>query len=127
MSAKHPTFKNVSPTRIAMTSEEEIKRKMLQQRAQMQAQQQMGQMQEQAQQKQMEEMLKTAMSQILDRKAQERLSNLKLVNPDLAMQLGMYLVQLFQSGQLKERITDEQLVIILRKLTEKRETKIRRK
>ncbi|MBI4174711.1 MAG: hypothetical protein HY517_03625 [Candidatus Aenigmarchaeota archaeon] len=110
-----------------MASEEEIKRKMLQQRAQMQAQQQMGQMQEQAQQKQMEEMLKTAMAQILDRKAQERLSNLKLVNPDLATQLGMYLVQLFQSGQLKERITDEQLVIILRKLTEKRETKIRRK
>jgi len=44
-----------------------------------------------------------------------------------AQMMGKYLAQLFQSGQLKERITDEQLVIILRKLTEKRETKIRRK
>jgi len=71
--------------------------------------------------------LKAIMSHVLDRKAQERLSNLKLVKPELATQLGMYLAQLFQSGQLKERITDEQLVIILRKLTERRETKIKRK
>ncbi|MBS3051074.1 MAG: hypothetical protein J4400_02910 [Candidatus Aenigmarchaeota archaeon] len=109
-----------------MASEEEIKKR-LQQRMQAQMMGNQGQMQEQAQQQQMEEMLRTVMSQILDRKAQERLSNLKLVKPELAMQLGMYLAQLFQSGQLKERITDEQLVIILRKLTEKRETKIRRK
>ena len=109
-----------------MASEEEIKKR-LQQRMQAQMMGNQGQMQEQAQQQQMEEMLRTVMSQILDRKAQERLSNLKLVKPELAMQLGLYLAQLFQSGQLKERITDEQLVIILRKLTEKRETKIRRK
>ena len=109
-----------------MASEEEIKKR-LQQRMQAQMMGNQGQMQEQVQQQQMEEMLRTVMSQILDRKAQERLSNLKLVKPELAMQLGMYLAQLFQSGQLKERITDEQLVIILRKLTEKRETKIRRK
>lgn len=98
-----------------MASEEEIKRKMLQ--ASM----------EQQQAKQAEETLKTAMSQILDRKARERLSNLKLVKPEVAMQLEIYLAQLFQSGQLKERITDEQLVMILRKLTERRETKIKRK
>ena len=110
-----------------MASEEEIKKR-LQQRMQAQMQSSMQeQAQSQAQQQQMEEMLKTVMSQILDRKAQERLSNLKLVKPELAMQLGMYLAQLFQSGQLRERITDEQLVTILRKLTEKRETKIRRK
>ena len=110
-----------------MPSEEEIKRKMMQQRA-AHMQGQLGeQMQAQTQQKQMEEMLKTAIAQILDGKAQERLNNLKLVNPELAAQLGMYLVQLFQSGQLRERITDDQLVTILRKLTERRETKIRRK
>ena len=110
-----------------MASEEEIKKR-LQQRMQAQMQSSMQeQAQSQAQQQQMEEMLKTVMSQILDRKAQERLSNLKLVKPELAMQLVVYLAQLFQSGQLRERITDEQLVTILRKLTEKRETKIRRK
>lgn len=107
-----------------MPTEEEIKKKMLQQR--MQAQ--LGEHgQAAAQQQQMEEVLKTVMSQVLDQKAKERLSNLKLVKPEIATQLEMYLAQLYQSGQLKERITDEQLVMILRKLTEKRETKIRRK
>lgn len=103
-----------------MPSEEEIKRKLLQQKLQEAA---TGQ----AQQQQMEEVLKTIMSQVLDRKAKERLSNLKLVKPEIATQLEMYLAQLYQSGQLRERITDEQLVMILRKLTEKRETKIRRR
>lgn len=107
-----------------MPAEEEIKKKLLQQRMQAQLNEQAA---AQAQQQQMEETLKTVMSQVLDRKAQERLSNLKLVKPELAMQLGLYLAQLYQSGQLRERITDEQLVVILRKLTEKRETKIRRK
>ena len=102
-----------------MTSEEEIKKRMLQQR--------MQSGEEQAQQKQMEDALKSAMSRILDEKARERMNNLRLVKPDVASQLEMYLAQLFQSGQLKERITDEQLVVILRKLTEKRETKITRK
>lgn len=109
-----------------MPTEEEIKRK-LQQKLQAQMMSSQEQMQQQAQQQQIEEVLKNVMSQILDRKAQERLSNLKLVKPELAMQLGMYLAQLYQSGQLRERVTDEQLVTILRKLTEKRETKIRRK
>ena len=94
-------------------------------------QQRMQNMSENAQQQQqaaqMEEVLKTLMSQVLDQKARERLSNLKLVKPEIATQLEMYLAQLFQSGQLREKITDEQLVMILRKLTEKRETKIRRK
>jgi programmed cell death protein 5 len=112
---------------VNMTSEEDLKKKLLQQRMQAQMISSQEQLQAQAQQKQLEEMLKTVMSQVLDKKAGERLSNLKLVNPELAMQLGVYLAQLFQSGQLKERITDEQLVMILRKITEKRETKIRRK
>lgn len=101
-------------------NEEDIKKKMLQQR--------MAQMSvEQAQQQQqMETALKAVMSQVLDRKAKERLSNLKLVKPEIAMQLEMYLAQLYQSGQLRH-VTDEQLVIILKKITEKRETKIRRK
>ena len=87
----------------------------------------MEQSSQQQQTQQMDEVLKKIMSQVLDVKARERLSNLKLVNPEVATQLELYLAQLYQSGQLRERITDEQLVMILRKLTEKRETKIRRK
>ncbi len=105
-----------------MVSEEEIKKRIQQKmQASLEQQQQTQQMQ------QTEEVLKKVMSQVLDMKARERLSNMKLVNPEVAMQLQMYLAQLYQSGQLRERITDEQLVMILRKLTEKRETKIKRK
>ncbi len=103
-----------------MPTEEEIKKKLLEQRM-------ASAEQPQPQEKQMEEALKKVISQVLDHKARERLSNLKLVKPEVASQLEMYLAQLYQSGQLKERISDEQLVMILRKLTEKRETRIRRK
>lgn len=100
--------------------EEEIKRKMLEKRMQEQM------MSQHLEQKQMEETLKTVTSQILDRKAQERLSNIKLVKPELAMQLEMYLVQLYQAGQLRS-LSDEQLVMILRKIGEKKDFNIRRK
>lgn len=109
---------------IFMASEDEIKKRMLQQRMQEQMQ---SQIQEQAQQQQMEAMLKIITSQILEPKARERLSNLKVVKPDVATQLEVYLAQLYQSGQLRSKITDDQLVMILRKLTERKETKIRRK
>ena len=82
---------------------------------------------EASQMKQAEEALRTVMSQILEPKARDRLNNLKVVKPDVAMQLQLYLAQLFQAGQIPTKITDEQMVVILRKLTEKRETKITRK
>lgn len=110
-----------------MATEEEIKKKMLQQRMQQQ-QAAMGEaMMQQQQLQQAEETLKLLMSQILDNKARERLSNLKLVRPELAMQLQLYLAQLYQAGQIKQKITDDQIVMILKKLTEKRDTKITRK
>ena len=106
-----------------MPTEEEIKKKMLQKMQEQQFQQQ-G---EAAQMKQAEDTLKMLMTQILDDKARERLNNLKMVKPDVAMQLMLYLAQMVQAGQIQSKITDEQMITILRKLTEKRETKIRRK
>lgn len=103
-----------------MDEEEAIRQRMMQQRMS-------EHMQNQMQQKQMENALKIITSQILEPKARERLSNLKYVKPDVAMQLEIYLAQLYQSGQLKSKITDEQLVIILKKLTERKETTIKRK
>ena len=98
-----------------MPTEEEIKRRMLEQ------------MQTQAQQKQMEETLKAVSWQILEPEARERLNNLRTVKPELAMQLEAYLAQLYQGGQIKQKISDEQLVTILKKLSEKREIRIKRK
>ena len=111
-----------------MPTEEEIKKRLLQQKMLEQQQQHMQQhFQEQAQQQQMEQVLKVIKMQILDAKARERLANLKLVKPELAQQLEIYLAQLFQSGQIRGKITDEQMVAILKKITEKKDFRIKRK
>lgn len=115
-----------------MVSEEELKRKMLQKKLQEhQDEMQQSAMQQIAQQQALQEqlqILKKIASQILEPKARERLSNLKMVKPDIALQLEVYLVQLYQAGQLRGRITEEQLVAILSRLSgTKKEFKIRRK
>ena len=105
---------------IFMSTEEEIKKRLLQQKMQ----EQMG---EQMQQQQMQETLKAVSWQILEPAARERLNNLRVVKPELAMQLEAYLAQLYQAGQIKQKITEAQLISILKKLSEKRDIQIRRK
>jgi programmed cell death protein 5 len=97
-----------------MDGEDEIKKALIQKKLQ------------ESQQKQAEEGLKNIISKILDKKARERLSNLKLVKPELAMQLEIYLVQLYQAGHIRT-ITEDQLIEILKKLSEKKEFRIKRK
>ena len=108
-------------------SEEEIKKKMLEQKMQQHLAMQSQAAGQQQQMAEAQQALKSIMSQILEPKARERLANLKVVKPELAMQLEMYLAQLAQSGQIQSKLTDEQIVLILRKLSEKREIKIKRK
>lgn len=112
-----------------MSEEEEIKKRLLQQKMHAQQEQMRAQMQSQMQQQQLETMLKSMMQQILEPKARERLANLKMVKPELALQLQAYLAQLYQNGQIKGKISDEQLVSILHKLSaaERKEFKITRK
>lgn len=111
-----------------MPTEEELKRKLMQQRMLEQQQQNIQEhMQAQAQQRQMEEVLRVIKMQVLEPKARERLANLKLVKPDMATQLEIYLAQLYQSGQIRGRISEEQMIAILKKLSEKKEYTIRRK
>ena len=107
-----------------MNDEEAIKKRLLEQRMQ----QQMSEtVQQQMQLQQMEEILKQIKLHVLDAKARERLNNLKLVKPELATQLELYLAQLYQSGQLKGKITDEQMVSILKKINTVRDFRIKRK
>ncbi len=70
--------------------------------------------------------IKKIMVRILDKSAYERLNNIRLVKPELASQLEMYLIQLYQAGQIRSIITDEQLKKILSMMTRKHEFKIRR-
>jgi len=76
---------------------------------------------------QAEEAIKRIIMTIMDEKARERMNNLRITRPEIYINLGLYLAQLAQSGQLQSRITDEQLVQILRKVSEKKDTKITRK
>ncbi|MBI5060769.1 MAG: hypothetical protein HZB67_00470 [Candidatus Aenigmarchaeota archaeon] len=74
------------------------------------------------------QILKKITTQILDARARERLANIKMVKPDMALQLEVYLVQLYQAGHLRSKVTEEQLIAILSKLSGgRKEFKIRRR
>lgn len=76
--------------------------------------------------KELEMLKKSVLGKILSKDAFERLSRLKLVKPDLANQLELYLVQLYQNGQIKKVINDDQLKNILSQISQKTNFRIRR-
>jgi len=76
------------------------------------------------QQQEMEQMKKTVLKKILDKSAIERMGRIRLVKPDVANQLELYLMQLYQSGKLKNVVTEDQLIMILDSLSAKRGFKI---
>jgi len=76
------------------------------------------------QMKQVEEMKKFLMKKLLTKEAIERLGRIKLVKPELATQLEMYLIQLYQAGRIKGEVTDEQLKTLLDAVTTKKEFNI---
>lgn len=80
-----------------------------------------------AQMKQIEEMKKAVLTRILTKEAYERLSRVRSVNPMLANQADLYLLQLYQTGKLTDPITDEKMREILKLLSEKKELSIKRK
>jgi programmed cell death protein 5 len=82
-----------------------------------------------AQMKQIEEMKRQIMSKILSKEAFERLGRVRTVNPQLAAQVELYLIQAYQAGQLKGTLNESQLKEILKALSgaEKRDFNIKRK
>ena len=71
-----------------------------------------------------EQLKKVIMNKILTKKAIERLGRIRLVKPDLAMQLEVYLVQLYQAGQLKTVIDDKKLKEMLNSIVQKRDFRV---
>jgi programmed cell death protein 5 len=67
------------------------------------------------------------MRNILTKEARERMARVKLVKPDLALQLELYLVQMYQAGKLRTKLTDEQLRSILESLKSEKKFKIVKK
>lgn len=70
--------------------------------------------------------IREALGKVLDKPARERLANVRLVKPELATQLELYLFQLYQAGQLRN-LTEAQLVSILKEISNKKKTNITRK
>ena len=54
--------------------------------------------------------------QILSPEARARLTNIKMVKPQVAEQIELQLIQLAGSGKLKGRVTDEQLKALLQQI-----------
>jgi len=58
-------------------------------------------------------MKRVAMRKILSRGAMDRLSRIRLVKPDIAAQLELYLMDLYRSGKIKSEVSEEQMKMIL--------------
>jgi len=72
----------------------------------------------------LEVMKKAVLKKVLTKEATERLGRIRLVKPEIANQLELYLVQLYQTGKIPSMITDEQLKMILEQIATKQKFRI---
>lgn len=70
----------------------------------------------QADAERVEQLKKTLLQNVLDKAARERLNRVRMVKPELAAQIELYLIQLYDAGKLKSQMTDAQLKDILEML-----------
>lgn len=68
----------------------------------------------------MEKLKKIVLRKVLTKDALERLGRIRLVKPQLSEQLELYLLQLYQSGQIKSMIDDSELKKILEAISNKK-------
>ena len=80
------------------------------------------------QKQQFEKQKKAVLRSILTTTARERLGRIKVARPDVVESIENQLIMLAQSGQLKNKINDEQLRLLLTKLIpKKRDITIKRR
>jgi programmed cell death protein 5 len=72
----------------------------------------------------LEKMKKVVIGKILTKEAVERLGRIKLVKPELAAQLELYLLQAYQTGEIKTTIDDNRLKQILDVIVKKKNFRI---
>ncbi|EMD34428.1 hypothetical protein CERSUDRAFT_117301 [Gelatoporia subvermispora B] len=65
-----------------------------------------------------EEMRRDLMSKVLDSPARERLARIALVAPDRARQIEAILLRMAQTGQIRSRVTEDQLIELLEQVEE---------
>jgi len=82
-------------------------------------------LQERLQAAYLEQKLKEIMQTFLEGAAYERVMNIRSANPVLYRQLAVLIAQLAESGRLKRKLTEKELLVLLSKLREnKREPTI---
>ncbi|KAL0580437.1 hypothetical protein V5O48_001590 [Marasmius crinis-equi] len=74
--------------------------------------------QAQAQAAQEEQMRRDLMATVLDTAARERLSRISLVSPERSRQIEGILLRMAQSGQLRGRVSENQLIELLEQMEE---------
>jgi len=77
---------------------------------------QQGAEDEAAKRAQEEEMRRDMMATVLDTAARERLSRIALVSPERSKQIETLLLRMVQSGQIRGRVSDAQLIDLLEQL-----------
>ena len=98
---------------------EEIRRKKLMELQKRYLEQQKAEEEAARQEMELEAQLDAIMRRILTPEARERLGRVKLVKPELARQVQLVLVQLYQAGQITEPIDDAKLKRILAQIDER--------
>ncbi|KAG6911444.1 hypothetical protein DXG01_014518 [Tephrocybe rancida] len=73
---------------------------------------------EEAKRAQDEQMRRDLMSTVLDPAARERLSRIALVSPERSKQIEGILLRMAQSGQLRGRVSENQLIELLEQMEE---------
>jgi len=92
---------------------EEIRKRKLMELQKRYLEQQKAQEEAIKQEMELQAQLDAIMRKILTPDARERLGRVKLVRPELARQVELVLVQLYQAGQIREPIDDAKLKKIL--------------
>ena len=78
--------------------------------------------------KQQVELLKKAVAlKYMTKEARERINRIKLIKPEIAEQVESALLQAVQTGQIKDRITESQVVLILDDISSKKKFRILKK
>ncbi|CAI1493475.1 MAG: DNA-binding protein [Thermococcus sp.] len=98
---------------------EEIRKRKLMELQKRYLEQQKAQEEAIKQEMELQAQLDAIMRKILTPDARERLGRVKLVRPELARQVELVLVQLYQAGQIREPIDDAKLKRILAQIDER--------
>ena len=110
-----------------MPSLDEIRKKKIEELMRLQQDKAQQQAEEQAQIQQQIEAMENAVKQFFTKEALIRYGNLKTAHAEKAIQLLLILFNAIRSGQLKDKINDQQLKSILERFSpKKKEIKIKR-